>query len=440
MVEEGNLVQQEMESKKKIEVKEKMELKSTVNEYGDGASWYRGTMLGKGSFGYVYVATLKNPKSKNRYFPSVMAVKSAEVSVSGTIQKEKEVLNNIKGCPYIIRCFGDETTTGKNSIMVYNLLLEYGSGGTLADRIKNLGNRGLPEFEVRCYTRSMLRGLNHIHAIGYVHCDMKPENILLVPNSSKGSTEFRAKIGDLGLAKRENQSKKRRLEPYWRGTPMYLSPEAVADNVQEFPADIWALGCIVLEMLTGKPPWDRKEDMDAEDVLRNIGEGHELPKIPGDLCKEAKDFLKGCFVRTPRYRLTAEMLLIHPFVEGLSDNDGVEEELEEVEDINEADSMQLVAETDDEFSYSQEDWSCISEDDDSLGYWSEDDTEITEDEMTSYISEEEILKAEERMSIRSSSTDSGFNSMIDTSMQVPSQGPSNNSSKCPLKFTIPVVV
>ncbi|KAK6787534.1 hypothetical protein RDI58_016059 [Solanum bulbocastanum] len=61
---------------------------------------------------------------------------------------------------------------------------------------------------------SMLRGLNHIHAIGYVHCDMKPENVLLVPSSSKGSVEFRAKIGDLGLAKRGNQSKKRRLEPY----------------------------------------------------------------------------------------------------------------------------------------------------------------------------------------------------------------------------------
>ncbi|KAJ8559990.1 hypothetical protein K7X08_004048 [Anisodus acutangulus] len=381
MVEEGNLVQQGMESKKKTEVKGKMDLKSTVNEYGDGVSWYRGAMLGKESYGYVYLANLKNPKSKNRYLPSVIAVKSAEVSVSGTIQKEREVLNNIKGCPDIIRYFGDETTSGENGKMANNLLLVKGN-----------------------------------------------------------STEFMAKIGDLGLAKRENQSKKRRLEPYWRGTPMYLSPEAVADNVQEFPADIWALGCIVLEMLTGKPPWNRKEDMDAEDVLRKIGEGHELPNIPGDLSKEVKDFLKGCFVRKPRYRMTAEMLLIHLFVEGLCDDDGVEEELEEVEDINEVDSMQLVTETDDEFSYyDQEDCSCISEEDDSLDYWSEDDTEITEDEMASCSAEEEILKVEERMSIRSSSIDSGFNSAIDTSMQVPSRNPSNNLPKCPLKFTIPAV-
>ncbi|KAK4719301.1 hypothetical protein R3W88_017639 [Solanum pinnatisectum] len=238
----------------------------------------------------------------------------------------------------------------------------------------------------------MLRGLNHIHAIGYVHCDMKPENVLLVLSSSKGSVEFRAKIGDLGLAKRE-------------GTPMYLSPEAVADNVPESAADIWAL---VFEMLPGKPPWNQK------DVLRKIGEGHELPMIRGD-------FL--------HYRWTAEMLLIHPFVEGLSDDDDGVEERQEVEDINEVDSMQLVTETDDEVSYSQEDWSCISEEE-SVGYWSEDDTEITEDEVASCF-------AEERMSIRSSSIDSGFNSMIDTSSQVASQNPSNNSSICPLKFTIP---
>ncbi|CAN4100163.1 unnamed protein product [Withania somnifera] len=405
-----------------------MELKSTnVSEFGDGVSWYRGAMLGKGSFGYVYVANLKNPKSKNRYLPSVMAVKSAEVSVSGSIQKEREVLNNIKGCPYVIRSFGDETTSGENGMMVYNLLLEYGSGGNVAERIKKLGNRGLPEFEVRCYTRSILRGLNHIHAIGYVHCDMKPENILLMKNSSKGSTEFRAKVGDLGLAKRGNQRKKRRLEPYWRGTPMYLSPEVVADNVQESPADIWALGCIVLEMLTGKPPWNRKDDLNAEDILRKIGEGHELPEIPADSSKEAKDFLKGCFVRKPTYRWTAEMLFIHPFVEGLSDDDGVEEQ-EEVEDINEIDSMQLITETDDEFSYSQEDWSCIS-DEDSLGYLSGDDKEVTEDEMTSCF-------LEERMSIRSSSIDSGFNSMIDTPIKAPSRSASKNSPKYPVKFTI----
>ncbi|XP_059291650.1 mitogen-activated protein kinase kinase kinase 20-like [Lycium ferocissimum] len=416
-----------------------MEINS-VNEFGDGVAWYRGAMVGKGSFGCVYLATLKNQKLNYSYLPTVMAVKSAEVSISGSIQKEREVLNNIKGCPYIIRCFGDETTTGKNGAMVYNLLLEYGSGGTLAERIEKFGSNGLCEFEVRNHTRSMLRGLNYIHDIGYVHCDMKPDNILLVPNSNEGkkSTEFKAKIGDLGLAKREKvQSKKRRLEPYWRGTPMYLSPEAVSDNVQECPADIWALGCIVLEMLTGKPPWDRKED-NAEDVLRKIGGGHELPRIPENLSKEAKDFLKGCFVRNPRYRWTAEMLLTHPFVDGLIDDEGVEQP-QEVEDINVIDSILLVTESDDELAYYSEDWSYASEDE-SLGYWSEEDYEEIEDEMTSYFAEEGIFKVEKSITVISSTIDGGSDHILDPSVKVPSGSPSNNSSKCPLSITIPAGV
>ncbi|KAL3835460.1 hypothetical protein ACJIZ3_010196 [Penstemon smallii] len=352
-----------------------------VNEYGDGVVWFRGSLLGKGGFGCVYLATLKNPTSKYSYFPSLMAVKSAEVSASGSIQKEREVLSNVKGCPDIIKCFGEETTIGENGIMVYNLLLEYGSGGTLADKIKKSGGKGLPELEARVYTRSILRGLNHIHEIGYVHCDLKPENILLLPNGRKGGggTEFRAKIGDFGLAKREKQSKKRKLDPYWRGTPMYLSPEAVRDNVQEAPCDIWALGCVVLEMLTGKPPWESK----SEDILKKIREGNELPKVPNEISKEARDFLKGCFVKKSMFRLTAEMLLHHPFVEGLNDDVEVEE-FEEVEDLNDIESILLVSESgDDEFGRG------------SFSYWSEEDGDCVEDEIESSFDEVGGLEVDE---------------------------------------------
>ncbi|KAJ0895348.1 putative mitogen-activated protein kinase kinase kinase STE-STE11 family [Helianthus annuus] len=162
-----------------------------------------------------------------------MAVKSAEVSASGSIQKEKEVMDNLRGCPNVIKCFGEETTVGDNGQMVYNLLLEYGSGGTLADLVKSLNGEGLAEIE----------------------------NVLLVSGCRTGTGEFVAKIGDLGLAKRVNHVKKNRLSCYWRGTPMYLSPEAVINGVQEPPADIWAVGCIVFQMLTGKPIWFSDQDL-----------------------------------------------------------------------------------------------------------------------------------------------------------------------------------
>ncbi|CAI9754160.1 unnamed protein product [Fraxinus pennsylvanica] len=404
-----------MEVKKEIEVRDK---------YGDGVSWFRGSMIGKGSFGCVYLAILKNPILKHSYFPSIMAVKSAEVSVSGSIQKEREVFSNVKGCPNIIKCLGEEITMGDNGVMVYNLLLEYGSGGTLADRIKKFGGKSLPEFEVKVYANCILRGLNHIHGIGYVHCDLKPDNILLVSNARRGRggvSEFRAKIGDFGLAKRRTkQSMKRKLEPYWRGTPMYLSPEAVVDHVQEAPCDIWALGCIVLEMLTGQPPWEGEEKLNADDILRKIGEGNSLPKIPNEISQEARDFLKGCFVRKTVYRWTAEMLLNHPFVEFLDNGDEVEE-LEDEESLNEIKPILLVTECDDEFScdLSPDEWGFSSEED-SLVYFSREDAENVDDEIVSSFSEGK-LKMEEFKGGMISSTDAGFDQSIKKSIQISSE-------------------
>ncbi|KAL6996747.1 hypothetical protein U1Q18_006876 [Sarracenia purpurea var. burkii] len=316
------------------EIMEQEQRKSMRKFGGDGVAWFRGAMIGKGTSGSVYLATSRKPRSRYGYFPEVMAVKSAEVSVSGSIQKERQVFSNIGRCPNVIECFGEEITTGENGQMVYNLLLEYGSGGTLGGLIEKLGNRGLPESDVRHYARSILRGLNHLHECGYVHCDLKPENILLVRRNSTGSpTQFTVKIGDFGLAKRAKQPRKKmKLDSYnyWRGTLMYLSPEAAVYNIQEPPSDIWAFGCVVLEMLTGKPPYNQDQDSDV--LLRQIGEGSELPKIPNEISREGKQFLRACFERKPMYRFTAEMLLNHSFVEGLVDDDAaVEEEVEEVE-------------------------------------------------------------------------------------------------------------
>ncbi|XP_076907404.1 mitogen-activated protein kinase kinase kinase 20-like [Bidens hawaiensis] len=345
--------------------------------YGDGKTWVRGGCIGKGCFGSVYMATLKKPKLKYSSYPPIMAVKSAEVSLSSSIQKEKEVLNNVKGCRNVIRCFGDEITNAGNGLMVYNLLLEFGAGGTLADLISKSGGIGLPEPDVKRFTRSIVRGLWHIHQCGYVHCDLKPDNILLVCNShcsvsgcsGSGGDEFVAKIGDLGLAKRAKQSKKGKLMSYWRGTPMYLSPEAVSDGVQEAPADIWAVGCIVLEMLTGCPPWGRESDTMCEDVVNRIGD-NESPLIRTTLSSEAKSFLKGCFAKS-KFRLTADMLLVHPFLEGIDDDEGDDEDDDssDVYDINAISSL-IMSENEDGYS----------------SYWSEDDGEGTETDMNSCFS------------------------------------------------------
>ncbi|XP_057969425.1 mitogen-activated protein kinase kinase kinase 20-like [Malania oleifera] len=279
-------------------------------DYGDGGSWVRGPLIGKGSFGCVFLA---HNRKKGGCFPSAMAVKSCELSFSASLQKEREILGNLDGCSNVLRCFGNETTTSEDGQKtIYNLLLEFASGGTLGAFIrKNAAVAALiPESDVRGYTRAILRGLQHIHAWGYVHCDLKPDNILLfAPNSASGSGKFVPKIADFGLAKRRSVQ-----DPCFRGTLLYMSPESLVHGIQGPPSDIWALGCVVLEMLTGRPPWGGAADLDRNGLLSRIQTLTELPKVPNSLSIEAWDFLKRCFARKPRFRPTAEQLLNHPFV------------------------------------------------------------------------------------------------------------------------------
>ncbi|KAI3785964.1 hypothetical protein L1987_45090 [Smallanthus sonchifolius] len=369
------------------EQKRRKQLESS--KYGDGMAWCRGGLIGKGCFGSVYLASLKKPKSKYSSYPPIMAVKSAEVSVSSSIQKEREVLNNIRGCRNVIRCFGEEITNGENGQMVYNLLLEYGSGGTLADLIKKSGRNGLPESDVKRHTRSILRGLRHIHRCGYVHCDLKPENILLVATSI--ANQFTAKIGDLGLAKRAKQTKKGKLIPYWRGTPMYFSPEVVIDGVQEAPSDIWAIGCIVLEMLTANPPWDPKLDANGDDIITRIGELNESPLILSTLSSEAKSFLKGCFSRKSIYRWTAEMLLAHPFLEGIDDVDEDDDDnnVEDAGDVFDINAISSLITSEDHETENEDNEISFSSFSDGFYCWSEEDIDGTETDINSCYSVEE---------------------------------------------------
>ncbi|KAL8473089.1 hypothetical protein ACS0TY_029404 [Phlomoides rotata] len=259
--------------------------------------WTRRERLGCGSFAQVNLAV---PKSGSLSLPPLMAVKSCEVSLSSSLVNEKSVLEELKECPEIIRCFGERFSCEKGQ-KLYNVLLEYAPGGSLADKLRVSGGQRLPELETRFYTNALLKGLRYIHKFGYVHCDIKLQNILLCSDGA-------VKIADFGLAKRDGRNNG---GCEVRGTPMYMSPEMVSGGEQGPPADIWALGCVVAEMVSGSPAW-RCSDVAA--LLMRIGVGDEVPEIPGVLSEEGRDFVRKCFVKDPRERWTAEMLLNHPFV------------------------------------------------------------------------------------------------------------------------------
>ncbi|CAL5432032.1 unnamed protein product [Camellia sinensis] len=291
--------------------------------------WRRGKILGKGGSAMVYLAAVVSPTS-NDLLPSLMAVKSAPFYKSLCLAKEERLLSDFADCPHIIHCFGEDLTIEEDGEQWYNILLEYAAGGSLADRIQSFG-RGLPESEVRRFTKSLLMGISYIHKKGYVHCDIKPHNILLVEENDdfsmslngkrKRVQESTAKIANFGLAKRAGKKlKAKENKPRLRGTALYMALESILRGEYEPHADIWAVGCTVLQMLTGKEPWKHDKGTKVATILFRIGFSEKVPEIPSGLSKEAEDFLKKCLVRDLRSRWTADMLLGNPFISAANES------------------------------------------------------------------------------------------------------------------------
>ncbi|KAM7257958.1 hypothetical protein ACFE04_013699 [Oxalis oulophora] len=158
----------------------------------------------------------------------------------------------------------------------------------------------LSESQVSTYTRQILHGLKYLHDQHVVHRDVKCANILVHANGS-------LKLADFGLAKAGNINDVR-----LKGTAYWMAPEVVNRRGQgyDLPADIWSLGCTILEMLTGRAPYSEFECMAA---LFYISRGN-IPVVPESLSDCAQDFILKCLKANPNDRPTASELLDHPFV------------------------------------------------------------------------------------------------------------------------------
>jgi mitogen-activated protein kinase kinase kinase len=99
------------------------------------------------------------------------------------------------------------------------------------------------------------------------------------------------------------------------GTPMYMSPELIkGENPgRDGAVDIWSLGCVILEMATGRRPWASLDNEWA--IMYNIAQGNP-PQLPSSdqLSPEGIDFLRKCFVRDPKKRASAPELLQHEWI------------------------------------------------------------------------------------------------------------------------------
>ncbi|XP_022747919.1 mitogen-activated protein kinase kinase kinase 17-like [Durio zibethinus] len=259
-------------------------------------------VLGRGSYGAVHLVQTIG------HVPQFYAVKSADETMSSSLRKEYQILQQFIACPNIVRCFGAFTSVRRGGQgNVFNLFLEYASEGSLLDLMTEYGGK-IPERDVKCYARMIVEGLVDVHKKGYIHSDLKPGNILVFPpQDSIGLNTL--KIADFGLVKQYGVEDKRIWEYGFRGTAIYMSPESVIGEVTG-ALDIWSLGCIIVEMITGKLPWVFRNLKDLRDKLLR----GETPQIPENMSSMGKNFLIKCFARDPNQRWTARKLLSHRFL------------------------------------------------------------------------------------------------------------------------------
>ena len=251
--------------------------------------WMRGEMIGKGTFGKVYLGM-------NMTTIELIAVKQVEVNpraAGAEKERMKEMLRSLDveiemmeslEHPNIVTYLGSE-----KSEMSMSIFLEYVPGGSIGSVLRKHGK--FEEGIVSSLTRQTLDGLAYLHDEGILHRDLKADNILLDLTGA-------AKISDFGISKKTDNIYGNDAQYTMQGSVFWMAPEVVRSKGRGYSAkvDVWSLGCVVLEMFAGRRPWGKEEAVGAMYKLGNL---NEAPPIPDDVSQnitpKALSFMWDCF-------------------------------------------------------------------------------------------------------------------------------------------------
>jgi mitogen-activated protein kinase kinase kinase len=203
----------------------------------------------------------------------------------------------------------------------FNIFLEYIPGGSVANLLTNYG--AFEEELVRGGMRQVLQGLNYLHEQEIIHGDIKGGSILV---DNRG----RFKISPFGISKMVeiDLTGERVYRPRLQDSVFWMAPEVVKQTSYTLKVDIWSVGCLVVEMLTGEHPWAQLDQMQAifkvprrfpacascsQVLFEQIGSSAK-PAFPSDISADTEDFLKQAFELDHTLRPSTSALMLHPWI------------------------------------------------------------------------------------------------------------------------------
>lgn len=161
------------------------------------------------------------------------------------------------------------------------------SGGSICSIYQKHGK--LPEQTIKDYIKQVLKGLVYLHSNKIVHCDLKGANVLV-------DQDGRVKLSDFGCSKLfENSLSHSDISNVVRGSLAWMAPEVLMNKGIHRRADIWSLGCLIIEMAVGGNPWGSEIFDNHFQAIMKIADHTQLPNIPyEELSKDCVDFIKQC--------------------------------------------------------------------------------------------------------------------------------------------------
>lgn len=255
-------------------------------------------ILGKGAFGKVYLVRCK--LNNNKY--ALKCIKKDKVISSRLTEhviREKEIMEHLRS-PFLVSL----ASSFQDTTNLY-MLMQLVEGGELFSYLSER-DTSLTEDEAKFYAACVIVGLDYLNNEGLSWRDLKPENILL-------DISGYAMLTDFGFAKSIPKGSKSFT---LCGTPEYLAPEIVLQSGHTNAVDWWALGILIYEMVTGKPPFC---DEDRVSLFKSITSvSYSMPEC---FSEDLKDLISKLLVRTPSKRLGsspagAKSVKEHPWFRG----------------------------------------------------------------------------------------------------------------------------